>query len=133
MTLQDSLTALRRDSAAAMPRHEEEVQDYGAFGFLRGIHERAVSLELRKKNGNVLAIGYSWIERMELDLSMGITLLVGGKQIRITGRDLDREVKPHVRLFSAMAQHRVPWIQEADESQRFLALAGVPVIDELKW
>jgi hypothetical protein len=86
----------------------------GAFGWLRGARDRAVMLELRKKDGNVLAVGYAWLERAEYDPSVGITLHVGGKTVSITGRNLNMELRPNLRLFQGLTRHRVPWIQEAD-------------------
>lgn len=86
----------------------------GAFGWLRGARDRAVMLELRKKDGNVLAVGYAWLERAEFDPSIGITLHAGGKTVSIKGRNLNAELKPNLRLFQGLTRHRVPWVQEAD-------------------
>src|SRR6185437_4413480 len=63
-------------------------EDLGAFGWMRGQRERSVMLELRKKTGDVLAVGYGWIERMEFNPSEGITLHCGRLTIRIKGRNL---------------------------------------------
>lgn len=86
----------------------------GPFGWLRGARDRAVMLELRKKDGNVLAVGYAWLERAEYDPSVGITLHVGSKTVLVTGRNLNTELRPNLRLFQGLTRHRVPWIQEAD-------------------
>ena len=51
-----------------------ETEDIGSFGWLRGMRERTTMLELRKKDGNITAIGYAWIEKIEFDPSHGITL-----------------------------------------------------------
>ncbi len=37
---------------------DASADDLGSFGWLRGIRDRAIMLELRQKNGNVVAIGY---------------------------------------------------------------------------
>ena len=42
----------------------DEADDRGSFGVLRGAKERAVMLELRKKDGSVLAIPYALIEQI---------------------------------------------------------------------
>ena len=49
-------------------------EDLGAFGWLRSARDRSVMIELRKKNGDILAIGYGWIDRIEFDPSEVITL-----------------------------------------------------------
>lgn len=91
-----------------------ETEDLGSFGWLRGMRERATMLELRKKNGNITAIGYAWIERIEFDPSHGITLHALGKAIKIEGQNLNAEIRPGVRLFEGLTRHRVPWIEEKD-------------------
>ena len=96
----------------------EADEDLGSFGWLRGMRERSVMLELRHKDGNITAIGYAYIEKMEFDPSAGITLHALGKEIKIQGRNLNTEVPPNVRLFQGLTKHRVPWIQAADEPAR---------------
>ncbi len=83
------------------------------FGWLRGARDRSVMLELRKKDGNIHAIGYAWIERVEYDPSIGITIHVLGRSIKITGRHLNTPQSGGVRLFDGIIRHRVTWVQEA--------------------
>jgi hypothetical protein len=109
----------------------EIADDLGAFGWLRG-RDRAIMLELRKKNGNILAIGYSWLERVEFDPSEGITLHVVGQTIRIKGRNLNGEARPNVRLFQGITRHKVPWIQEADEPAELQADKSATVIERIE-
>lgn len=111
----------------------DATDDLGSFGFLRGVRERAVSLELRKKNGNIVAIPYGWIEKLEFDPSDGITLHAGGQKIRIKGRNLNAAIRPTVRLFEGIARHRVAWIQEADEPTRLEADKHTTVIDSIQF
>ena len=40
---------------------DDACEDLRSFGWLRGIRESAHMLELRKKTGNIVAIGYAWI------------------------------------------------------------------------
>jgi hypothetical protein len=110
----------------------ETADDLGAFGWLRG-RERAIMLELRKSNGNIVAIGYSWLERVEFDPTEGITLHAAGQRIRIRGRNLNGEVRPNVRLFRGITRHRVAWIQEADGPAAMQAGKTVIVIDKIVW
>ena len=104
------------ESLAAGMADTEELDDFVSFGFLRGTRDRALMLELRKKDGSVEALGYAWLERAHFDPSDGITLYVAGRTVRIKGRDLNAEVRPNVRLFLGILRHRVSWIQEADNA-----------------
>ncbi len=113
--------------------HEEDLVDLQAFGFLRGARDRAIMLELRKKTGNVRAIGYAWLERVEFDPSQGISLFVAGQKIRIVGRNLNAELRPNLRLFQGITRHRIPWIQEADEAAVMNAVDGTPLIERIEW
>lgn len=108
------------------------LDDLGAFGWLRGVRDRAVMLELRHKDGKIEALGYAWLEHAEFNPSDGITLHFAGRTVRIIGRNLNKEARANVRLFAGIVRHRVPWIQEADEPMAFSATKGATVIDQLK-
>ncbi len=110
----------------------ETADDLGAFGWLRG-RDRAIMLELRKSNGNIVAIGYSWLERVEFNPSEGITLHLAGRRIRIRGRNLNGEVRPNVRLFQGITRHRVAWIQEADGPAAMLVENGATLAESIEW
>jgi hypothetical protein len=121
---------LSRTSAAS---DDAAADNCGYFGVLRGVGERAVMLELRRRTGNILAIGYSWLERVEFDPSEGIKLIACGSEIMISGRGLNDEVRPHLRLFESIAQHRVPWLREADEDEAMKAPEGATIIENIDW
>ncbi len=110
---------------------EVEVEDLGTFGFLRGSRERATMLELRKRDGSILAIGYGWLEKVAFDPTDGIILHVLGQKIRIRGRNLNVEVHPKVRLFEAICRHRVPWLQEVSDHDCMAAKDGHIVIEAI--
>lgn len=103
-----------------------------AYGWLRGIRDQATMLELRFKDGRVRALGYAWLVDAEFDPSAGITLHFSDKTVRITGRNLNAESRPSMRLFNGLARHRVPWIQEADEPTALTAPKGATVIERLE-
>jgi hypothetical protein len=111
----------------------EDVDNLGAFGFLRGLHERSVMVSLRKKSGEIMAVGYTFIDRMTLDPSEGITLFCGSRSIRIRGRNLNQEVRPHVSLFHGLTRNRVPWIAEADQAAVLQAAKNALVIESIEW
>ena len=104
--------------------------DHEAFGWLRGSRDRAIMLQLRKRDGNIVAIAYSWIERIEFDPSEGIRLHAGGKCIRIRGRNLANEVRPNVRLMDGLTTNRISWIQEEPVNQE--TVPDRPVVTEIE-
>lgn len=108
-----------------------ETDDLGAFGWLRGSKDRTVMLELRRRNGNITGLGYSWLERAEFDPSQGITLYFLGKTVKIIGSNLNAEVRPNVRLFAGILRHRVTWIQEADQAAAMRAGKDVTVVERI--
>jgi hypothetical protein len=110
----------------------DAMDDLGAFGWLRGVQDRAIMLEIRHKDGQITAKGYSWLQSAEFDPSTGITLNFSGETIRITGRNLNAEARPNVRLFAGIVRHRVPWIQEADGAAVLEAVKDVVIIENVK-
>lgn len=117
------------EADAATTLEADKIDDLGAFGCLRGIHERSVMLELRKKDGTSTAYAYHWLSKTVFDPSEGITLHFGVEVVKITGRNLNAEIRPNVRLFSAIVRHRVPWIQEADGAAVLQAPKGATIIE----
>lgn len=137
--MQSSAELLDNDSAYARmlrqqngPEPVADEDDLGAFGWLRGQRERAVMLELRRRNGNIIGLGYSWLERAEFDPSQGITLYFLGKTVKITGSNLNAETRPNVRLFNGILRHRVPWIQEADQVTAMRAAKDAIIIERIE-
>jgi hypothetical protein len=110
----------------------EVTEDLVSFGWLRGIRDRALSLELRKKTGNIVAIGYSYIEKMEFDASGCITLHGLGQTFRIKGRNLNAEVRQSIRLFEGICRHKVPWVREADEPTEMRAGQNATIVEEIE-
>jgi hypothetical protein len=103
-------------SRSVVPLRESEDQpaDLGAFGCLRGVRDRALMLELRRKDGSVTAFPYAWLERADFDPSQGITLRFGPQKVQIAGRNLNTDLRQSACLFAGIVRHRVPWIQEAE-------------------
>jgi len=118
--------------ASELPGGEQE-DDYGAFGWLHGVRDRAIMIELRKKDGSRRAYGNAWLSHAEFDPSVGITLHISGQKIVISGRNLNAEIRPNVRLFAGIVRHRIPFIQEADECDLMKAKEGDTVIQRITW
>lgn len=114
-------------------QESDATDDLGAFGWLRGIRDRAMMLELRKKTGESLAIPYGWIERVLFDPSDGITIHAGGQKVRLKGRNLNAEQRGQGRLFEGVTRGRVAWIQEADEPANLQASNGATVVERIEW
>lgn len=107
--------------------------DLGSFGWLRGIRDRALMLELRKKSGHVMAIGYGWIERVEYEPERGITLHLPGREIRILGSRLNHEIRAAVRLLDGIVRHKVPWVAESVRGEAMVQDGTHLVIDGIEW
>lgn len=144
----DSVVDAGRTPGEAVPRDASSIlrpgigpesdsdgsDDFGAFGWLRGVKERAVMLELRKKTGAILAVGYAWIEFVEYDPSDGITLWIPGRKVRIQGRNLNAPAdpdRPHVRLFEGLTRHRVPWVREGERTSVIQRSDTNVVVDQI--
>lgn len=110
----------------------DATDDLGAFGFQRGVRDRCLMLELRQKNGNILALGYAWLHRIEFNPSEGIALWFSGQKVTIKGRNLNAEVRSTVRLFDGLLRHRVPWIREASQAEVMEAKPEACVIESIQ-
>lgn len=122
-----------REDQPANSGDAEGTEDCGAFGWLRGIRDRAVMLELRRKDGNILAVGYGYLDHVEYDPSEGITLSVAGRKIQIKGQRLNAEARPSVRLFEGITRHRVPWIQEAEGAFGTDHGDSATIVESIRW
>lgn len=110
-----------------------EIEDLLAFGFLRGIRDRCPMLELRKRDGDVLALGYGFIDRILFRPSKGIELTAGRTKVAIEGRNLNAEVRPQLRLFESLVRHRVPWIREASQAELMEAREDACLVEAVRW
>lgn len=89
-------------------------------------------LEIQHKDGRITTKGYAWLQSAEFDPSNGITLNVSGEEVMVTGRNLNAEARPNIRLFSGVPRHRVPWIQEADGPMIIEATKDAVVIETVE-
>ena len=129
------LQQFRGKIVSEQPAHSPEgdaAEDMGAFAILRGVRDFARFLELRKKDGTVIAIGYSWLERIEYDGGHRMTLRFTNQIVNILGRNLNAEIRPNVRLLDGLARHRVPWVREFSERDTLNADKQGLVIEEIQ-
>lgn len=126
-------TSKRSEQSVATEQEElAGATDLGAFGVLRGVRERAMCLELRRKDGNIAAFSYTYLFRADFDPSAGITLHFGGSPVKITGRNLNVEIRPNIRLFEAILRHRVLWIAQTSGAAAFAAGPHAIVIETIE-
>jgi hypothetical protein len=111
----------------------EGTEHLGAYGLLRGSRDRAEMLELRKKTGNIRAISYAWLEKVDFDPSTGLTLYAGQEKIRIQGRNLNVITSQHLNLLSGILRKRVPWIAESDQSAVLQADKAAIIVESIEW
>jgi hypothetical protein len=111
----------------------EHATDCWAFGLLRGIRDRAVMIELRKKDGNVRALGYAWLGQADFDPSNGITLDFGRQKVRIRGRNLNQPSGSGGQLFDGICRHRVAWVREADELSAMKTGEHETLVEQIDW
>jgi hypothetical protein len=119
------------ESAKKQPDEAGAIDDLGAFSILRGVQDRSIMLELRLKDGNSVAFNYSYLVQASFDPSHGITLQFGGKNVILSGSNLNAEIRPNLRLYQALLRHRVPWVREADRHDQLQAPPGSVIIDSI--
>src|SRR6266511_2715637 len=88
-----------------------------AFGYLRGIRERADAIEIRFRDGNSIWFPYGWLGTFQYNPSEGLLLKFSGDLVYlvlIRGSNLDRPLTDStINLTSAgLQRHRVLWVRE---------------------
>ena len=95
---------------------EEDEDACGAFGYLRGVRDRSLSLEFRFANGNSQAFPYSWLGPIIYNPSAGLLLRFVGDIIHlvlIEGTNLNTLVNGGTSLYDrGLQRHRVTWVRE---------------------
>ena len=99
---------------------DENEEACAAFGYLRGLHERANAVEFRLKNGNSVWFPYNWLGNWKFDPSVGLLLKFSGDLvylILIRGTNLDRPIEDSgIDLIRAgLQRHRVVWVREMSD------------------
>jgi len=75
------------------------------YSVLSASSSQAVMLDLRFRDGNSHALGYSYLTAVSFNPSAGIRMEFVGHQVLIEGVHLDA-------LYRGLVAHRVSWIQE---------------------
>lgn len=112
---------------------DEDVESFPSFAVLRGVRERAVCVELRKKTGETIALPNGMIHRFEFDASNTIKLnCADGLIVTMTGTNLSAPIRPGLSLFSALARYIVPWVCEAERTATLTAEPPI-VVTRIEW
>jgi len=101
---------------------DSEEESCPAFGFLRGIKDRALAVEFRLRNGNSEWYPYAWLGPWQHNPSVGLLLKFSGDVITlvlIRGSNLDAIVPGRgVNLTDrGFQRHRVTWVREMEEEE----------------
>jgi len=107
-----------------------------AFGYLRGLHERANAIEFRLRGGNSVWYPYNWLGTWKFDPSVGLLLKFSGDLVYlvlIRGSNLDKPVGDSgIDLIRAgLQRHRIIWVREMGEEDILQAEDRASTIDSI--
>lgn len=106
-----------------------------AFGYLRGIRDRALSIEFRFADGNSLVFPYSWLGPVKYNPSAGLLLKFVGDVIYlvyIQGSNLNAVVNGGANLYQrGIQRHRVTWVREMTSQQVAKAAASEVTVEHI--
>jgi len=108
-----------------------------AFGYLRGIRERAEVLEIRFLNGNSVWFPYHLLGEWKFNPSDGLLLKFSGDlvyAVLIRGSNLSRPLSDSTTNLttSGLQRHRIVWMREMSEDEiRQVGETG-PTIDSIE-
>ena len=129
--LANSIGGRARGDVAAT--EDSRMDDLPSFGWLPDGGDRAIMLDVRRKDGNISAFNYNTLDQAEFDPSDGIALtFFSRKTVTIVGRNLNNTVCPNVRRIAGILQHRAAWIQEADRAAAIGAPQDATLVEEVK-
>jgi hypothetical protein len=123
--MKDSLELIREMTRTADPVPDsrvttvvaEEEEETPAFGFLRGIRDRAVNIEFRRDSeGDQFSFPYGWLGPTRHHPSVGIQMLFAGSElylVTVRGRNLNAVVSGLTLYDRGILRHRVTWVREA--------------------
>lgn len=108
-----------------------------AFGYLRGIREKADALEVRFRNGTSVWLPYHWLGSWKFNPSNGLLLKFSGDVVYlvlITGSNLDCPLLDSTTNLtsSGLQRRRIVWMKEMTEEEiRTIGESG-PTIDSIR-
>ena len=129
--------------AGHLPKKEAEAEaesveaSCAAFGYLRGIRERADAVEFRVRDGNSVWFPYGWLGTWKYNPSEGLLLKFSGDLVYlvlIRGSNLDMPLdEGTINLTTGgLQRHRVMWIREMSEVDIKAVGESGPTIDSIQ-
>ncbi|HQU43984.1 MAG TPA: hypothetical protein PK867_14290 [Pirellulales bacterium] len=118
------------------PMDDTDEDSCSAFGYLRGIREKADCLEVRFKSGNSTWLPYNWFGSWKFDPSHGLLLKFSGDVVYlvlVTGSNLDRPLLDTTTNLttSGLQRRRIVWIREMTEEEIRQVGESGPTIDSI--
>ena len=117
---------------------DDNVEDScAAFGYLRGIRERADVIEIRFLSGNSVWFPYHWLGEWKFNPSDGLLLKFSGDLVYVVlirGSNLNRPLADTTTNLttSGLQRHRIVWMREMSEEEvRHVGESG-PTIDSIE-
>jgi hypothetical protein len=125
-----------RDPWETVKETDTEEESCPAFGFLRGLRDRALMIEFRLRGGNSETYPYGWLASVRYNPSVGLLLKFTGDLVTlvlIRGSNLDAIVKDRgINLTErGLQRHRVVYVREMDEDEVRKTPQGQPTIDHI--
>jgi hypothetical protein len=121
----------------ALLQSKEDEASCAAFGYLRGIRDKAAAVEFRFKNGNSMWFPYSWLGNWEFNPSEGLLLKFSGDLVYLVlvkGSNLDKPLGDGtINLTRAgLQRHRVLWLREMTKQEIKQVGESGPTIDSIE-
>ena len=119
------------------PKAESDEDACPAFGYLRGIHDRALTIEFRYRDGNSDWFPYGWLGPWRYNPSVGLLLKFTGDVVTlvlIRGSNLDAAVNQGAMNLTTAGfpRHRVTWVREMGEDELKRVGDSGPTIDRIE-
>ena len=116
---------------------ETDEESCSAFGYLRGLHEKALAIEFQMRTGDKEYFPYAWLGPWRYNPSTGLLLKFSGdvaSLVLIRGSNLDAPVNQSgVNLTDkGLQRHRVSWVREMEKDELQRAGEGTPTIDTIE-
>jgi len=125
----------RNAKDSGKPPEEGEEESCSAFGFLRGVRDRSLALELRYADGNSDWLSYSCLVSWRFNPSVGLLLKFTADVVTlvlIRGSNLDALVNGAVDLPHGIQRHRIVWVREMDKAEARKVGQTGPTIDRIE-
>lgn len=115
---------------------EADEASSAAFGYRRGLRERAEAVEFRLRDGNSVWFPYHWLGVWKFNPSVGLLLRFSGDVnylVLIRGSNLDRPPgDANIDLIrTGLQRHRVLWVREMTEEEIGQVGENGPTIDSI--